>query len=45
MCGNLFIPGVQKGKKYCDLHEKYEINYYNKTIGRLSSLSESGTSE
>lgn len=35
MCGRLFIAGAQKGKKYCDLHKKHEINYYNKTIGRL----------
>lgn len=39
MCGRLFIPGTQKGKKYCGLHEKHEINYYNKTIGRLGSAS------
>ena len=36
MCGRLYIPGSQKGKKYCDLHEKHEINYYNRTVRRLS---------
>lgn len=39
MCGRLFIAGSQKGKKYCDLHEKYEINYYNKTIGQIERTS------
>lgn len=45
MCGNLFVPGAQKGKKYCDLHEKHEINYYNKTIGKLTHSLDSNISE
>jgi hypothetical protein len=45
MCGRLFIAGSQKGKKYCDLHKKHEINYYNKTIGRLEKTCSAETTE
>ena len=38
MCGKLFIPRSQKGKKYCDMHKKHEINYYNKTVRQLEEV-------
>ena len=45
MCGRLYIPGTQKGKKYCDLHEKHEINYYNRTVRKQGSTTDSDENE
>lgn len=39
MCGNLFRVGAHKDKKYCSLHKKYEINYFNRKIREIAEQS------